>query len=179
MTCIVGIKGYDGRVYVGGDSAATDEDMALTVRQDPKVFQVGPYLIGTSGSFRVAQLIRYSLKVPPLPRDPGRFHRMMVKGFVGAILRCLEAGGVTLKDGAVDGSSFVVGFRGNLFFIDQDMNVADPGPYCAAGCADQIAHGALYAQRPGMDPEERVLQALKAAERFSGGVRAPFVVLSV
>ena len=48
MTCIVALID-GGKVYLGGDSAATEKDTGLIVqRTDPKVFKVGQYGIGRS-----------------------------------------------------------------------------------------------------------------------------------
>ncbi|XVV11230.1 hypothetical protein ACQP2X_41330 [Actinoplanes sp. CA-131856] len=59
MTCIVGIT--DGTtVTIGGDSAGSD-GWHVAVRSDSKVFQVGPYLMGFTTSYRMGQLLRYSL----------------------------------------------------------------------------------------------------------------------
>lgn len=51
MTCIVGIT--DGHtVTIGGDSAGSD-GWHVAVRSDSKVFQVGPYLMGFTTSYRM------------------------------------------------------------------------------------------------------------------------------
>ena len=50
--------------------------------------------------------------------------------------------------------------------------------YAAVGCGDRLALGALFATAgTGLKPRRRVLRALAAAERFSAGVRGPFVCL--
>jgi hypothetical protein len=47
------------------------------------------------------------------------------------------------------------------------------------GVGDEIALGALFATAQSrMAPQRRVETALRAAERFSAGVRGPFVCLS-
>lgn len=46
----------------------------------------------------------------------------------------------------------------------------------AVGCGDQIARGALYGTQM-QPPKERIRIALEAAERFSAGVRGPFIIL--
>ena len=61
MTCIVGLV-HEGVVYIGGDSAGVG-GMSLTVRADEKVFQNGEFLMGFTTSFRMGQLLRYSLKL--------------------------------------------------------------------------------------------------------------------
>ncbi|GAA4716378.1 hypothetical protein [Phytohabitans rumicis] len=49
----------------------------------------------------------------------------------------------------------------------------------AVGCGSDLALGALFATaRTRMSPHRRVMVALQAAERFSAGVRGPFLCLS-
>ena len=76
------------------------------------------------------------------------------------------------------GGTFLVGVRGRLFAVYDDYQVASAADgFAAVGCGDQVALGALYATAgTGMRPRARVRTALAAAERFSGGVRGPFVV---
>jgi hypothetical protein len=52
MTCIVGLVD-GGRVWLGGDSAGVS-GWDLTVRADRKVFRNGPYVMGFTTSFRMA-----------------------------------------------------------------------------------------------------------------------------
>ena len=59
MTCIVGLE-HDGKVYMGGDSAAVG-GMDVYPSRIPKVFQAGRYLIGYTTSFRMGQLLQYGL----------------------------------------------------------------------------------------------------------------------
>ena len=45
MTCIAAVV-YSGKVYMGGDSAAADEDNRfVSVRKEPKVFIKNEYII--------------------------------------------------------------------------------------------------------------------------------------
>ena len=62
ITCIVGFS-HLGKVYIGGDSAGLS-GWGLTVRKDPKVFANGPCIMGFTSSFRMGDLLRYSLVVP-------------------------------------------------------------------------------------------------------------------
>jgi hypothetical protein len=127
MTAIVGLVDA-GSVYIGGDSAGV-AGMSMTVRADAKVFRKKRYLFGFTTSFRMGQLIRYSLKVPKVK---GNLDAFMATTFVDA-----------LRD-----------------------------------CGDQVALGALLATADaGLSPRRRVLRSLAAAERFSAGVRGPFVCL--
>jgi ATP-dependent protease HslVU (ClpYQ) peptidase subunit len=177
MTCIVAVSAK-GKVYMGGDSALSD-GTDLIVMSDEKVFLNGQYVIGFCGSYRMAQLLRYSLK-PPQPRAQD-IRQFMATKFIDAVRQTLSDGGYASKHNNVEsGGRFLVGVKGRIFYVDEDYQIFEPKEsYAAVGCGDQIAHGALYAQDVSTKPDERVRQALRAAERFSAGVRGPFVVRSV
>jgi ATP-dependent protease HslVU (ClpYQ) peptidase subunit len=58
-----------------------------------------------------------------------------------------------------------------------DYQIARPGDeFAAVGCGEDIALGAMYATRH-LPPAKRIEMALEAAERFSAGVRGPFITL--
>lgn len=171
MTCIVGVKD-NGRVLIGGDSAGVN-GWSLTVRADRKVFRNGPYIFGFAGSFRMGNLLRYAL-VPPEPSD-WDVYRFMSTTFVDAVRKCLKDGGLAeVNNGVERGGVFLVGYKGELFRIDNDyqVGIADDG-YSAIGCGDEIAVGSLFATKA-LPAHDRARIALEAAERHSAGVRGPF-----
>jgi len=175
MTAIVGLV-QSGSVYIGGDSAGVS-GMSLTVRADAKVFRRNRYLFGFTTSFRMGQLIRYSLT---LPKPTGNLEAFMATTFIDAVRDCLKTGGWASKENdREEGGTFLVGVRGQLFAVHEDYQVAKAADgYAAVGCGDQIALGALYATAgTALGPRRRVKKALAAAERFSAGVRGPFVCL--
>ena len=77
MTCIVGLV-HEGVVYIGGDSAGVAR-LSLTVRADEKVFRNSDFLMGFTTSFRMGQLLRYSLK-PPRRHPADDINQYMVVG---------------------------------------------------------------------------------------------------
>jgi ATP-dependent protease HslVU (ClpYQ) peptidase subunit len=175
VTAIVGLI-ESGSVYIGGDSAGVS-GMNLTVRADAKVFRKKRYLFGFTTSFRMGQLIRYSLKVP---KPTGDLDAFMSTKFIDALRECLKTGGWASKDNdREEGGTFLVGVRGQLFAVHDDYQVARAADgFAAVGCGDQAALGALLATADaGLSPRRRVLRALSAAERFSAGVRGPFVCI--
>ncbi|MEU4422862.1 hypothetical protein AB0F81_19715 [Actinoplanes sp. NPDC024001] len=177
MTAIVGLA-RRGSVFIGGDSAGVS-GMNLSVRADSKVFHNGGYLFGFTTSFRMGQLIRYSL-TPPAPE--GDLDRFMATAFVDALRDCLKSGGWARKEDEQElGGTFLVGVRGRLFAVHDDYQVASAADgYAAVGCGDQAALGALYATgRTGLKPAARIRVALGAAERFSAGVRGPFLCMAL
>ena len=64
MTCIIGLE-HEGSVFIGADSAVGTYYTIQRVRT-PKVFQRSQFLIGSSGSVRMGQLLQYSLEVEEL-----------------------------------------------------------------------------------------------------------------
>ena len=175
MTAIVGLV-QSGAVYIGGDSAGVS-GLSLTVRADTKVFRKNQYLFGFTTSFRMGQLIRYSLK---LPKPKGDLDAFMATTFIDALRDCLKTGGWAAKENdREEGGTFLVGVRGKLFAVYDDYQVGKPADgFAAVGCGDQIALGALHATADaGLSPRRRVKRALAAAERFSAGVRGPFICL--
>lgn len=177
MTCIAGVA-HEGHVWLGGDSAGVSE-YDLTVRRDEKVFRSGEFLFGFTDSFRMGQLLRYSLALPDLRLLDDDVPRFMATSFVNAVRDCLKAGGYAeTHDSAERGGTFLVGFRGRLFRVGGDYQVGEAAAgYDAVGCGYAYASGSFYSTRGG-GPEDRVRTALEAAERHSGGVRGPFTILS-
>lgn len=175
MTAIVGLV-HGRSVFVGGDSAGV-AGLDLSVRADTKVFRKNGYVFGFTTSFRMGQLIRYSL-APPKPK--GELDAFMSTRFVDAVRSCLKSGGwARREDEREEGGTFLVGVLGHLYTIHGDYQVATAADgFAAVGCGDQVALGALYATAgTGLKPKARVKLALRAAERFSAGVRGPFVCL--
>ena len=126
----------------------------------------------------MGDILRYQLAVPV--RDPEEEPRAyMVRKFIPALRAALRDQGWLSKDKEREaGGTFLVGFAGRIFSVEEDLQVAEAADgYTAVGCGHEIAKGALFATQ-GQPPESRLRTALLAAERHSAGVRGPFVVLS-
>lgn len=175
MTAVAGLV-HDGRVHIGADSAGV-AGWALTVRADAKVFNNGPYVMGFTSSFRMGQLLRYSLAAPEPEGDLARF---MATTFIDAVRTCLKDGGWATKNSEQEaGGNFLVGIHGRLFEIGSDYQVGESvDDVAAVGCGFELCLGALYASRGVRSPRRRLTIALEAAERFNGGVRGPFAFVS-
>jgi hypothetical protein len=93
----------------------------------------------------------------------------------------LKAGGFArTNDGAESGGTFLVGYRGVVYEVNSDYQVGIPAhAFAAVGCGSQIALGSLFTTiGRGFSVSTRIDLALRAAECFSAGVRAPFVFIS-
>lgn len=175
MTCIVGIEVEDG-VLIGGDSATSNGWWHAVWADVPKVFELGPYVLGFTTSWRMGQLLRYRLNVnPPDSWDVDRF---MATTFIDAVRHCLKDGGWRKDEsGREEGGSFLVGVRGRLYRVESDFQVAHLADgHDAVGIGDLPALGSLYTTR-GRDAMERVGLALDAAAHTTVGVLPPFHVV--
>lgn len=176
MTAVVAVT--NGRtVWLGADSAGVT-GWQLTVRSDEKVFSRGPFVMGFTSSFRMGQLLRYTLTVPShgWALDDREY---MSTRFVDAVRDCLKTGGYAKKESEREaGGTFIVGYHGTIYQVYSDYQVATPvAPYAACGCGEDVALGALHATDGTVDPAERVRIALEAAEAHSAGVRGPFAIV--
>ena len=197
MTCIIAYIDKQG-VYIGGDSAAVDEgDLSYNIRSDEKVFAKGEFIFGYSTSFRMGQLLRYKLRIPAHPKGMDN-SQYMITLFVDAVKKCFEDNDYT--DMMTDtGGNFIVGYKGTLFTILSDYQVAEPKEnFAALGCGDAFAIGAMFAltfaekdankRIPGdvepkrfveKDPIKKMEIALNAAVAFSMGVKPPFTYVKL
>jgi ATP-dependent protease HslVU (ClpYQ) peptidase subunit len=182
MTCIAAIALPSGETWVGGDSAGTNTSSQQTIHVDPKVFFVrnesgDEFLFGCSTSFRMMQLLQYVFKPPRY--DGGDLHRYMVAEFVEAVRSVLKSGGFARKEAEREqGGKFLVGFRGHLFLIDSDYQVAEANcGYNAIGSGGDLAIGSLYTtEKQDISPEKRLTIALQAAAYHNSDVREPFII---
>jgi hypothetical protein len=162
-------------VLIGGDSAGVN-GYDVRIREDAKVFVNGPFLIGYTSSFRMGQLLRFRFS-PANQSDHTDDYEYMATVFVDAVRECFGTYGIKHVENEVEsGGSFLVGYRGRLYEIESDFQVgmyADG--YSAVGCGASYALGSL-ATSDGKTPRLRVQKALEVAERFSAGVRSPFVI---
>lgn len=172
MTCIVGYVDKEG-VYIGGDSAAiSDDDLSYNIRSDEKVFSKGEFIFGYCESFRMGQLLRFKLKIPSHPKGMDNY-QYMVTIFVDAVKRCFLDNDYheMMSD---EGGSFMVGYKGKLYVVMSDYQVAmQKENFAALGCGESFALGAFYAS-PEKDPIKKMEIALGAAVAFSMGVKPPF-----
>lgn len=174
MTAIVGLV-HDGSVFIGADSAGVD-NWKLVSRADQKVFQKGEFIFGFTTSFRMGQLLRYSLELPRYvePRDIMDY---MVLDFIREVRACMLLGGyLRKKDERERGGQFLVGFHGRLFNIDYDFHVGESHDnFDAVGCGSELCLGSLFTSSG--NPIPRIRKALQAAERYSTGVCGPFNIV--
>lgn len=181
MTCIVGIE-HEYGVLLGADSAGV-AGYTITVRADEKVFTVGPYVMGFTGSFRMGQLLRYHLEPPvPGPDDLADMDRFIATKFIDAVRHTLKEGGFTRLDNSQEeGGTFLLGIAGLLYYIGEDFQFgrATHG-FQAVGAGDEFALGSLHTTASsGRSAWDRAELALSAAAALCGYVVPPFNILDI
>lgn len=175
MTCIIGLE-HEGSVYIGGDSAGVDNANNISTVSEPKVFQVEKFLIGYTSSFRMGQLLQYGLVVDP-QRPETKDLDYLVSAVVPILRVVLKDGGYVKVEHNVETSgSFLIGYRGLLYHIQNDFSVLrHRNGLDAVGCGAAYAIGALAALDK-EEPKKRTLKALEIAGHFSTGVCGPYYV---
>lgn len=178
MTCIAAIIDDAGSVWMGGDSAACGDHLSIATRQDPKVFRVGCYLIGFVESFRMGQILQYHLN-PDVPPKRGDLKAFMAREFVPTVRKVLKDHGFARVENTQETfGDFLVGVRGRIFSIHEDLDVGEyHRPFAAIGCGSDLALGSLFTSTRDKSPRRRLQTALQAAATFSAGVRGPFTIL--
>src|ERR1051326_4198118 len=183
MTCIAGaVKGAE--VWIGADAVSVHGDSSARVSTQPKVFQVGEFLIGSSGTLRIQQIFRYMFTPPAIESDIVAY---MIKVFVPALRSAIKDNGGEFIDAngnaQLDGR-YLIGVRGRLFEIDSSYAVFEAKTkYASIGCADQEALAAMFTATSLMggdiSPEKIVERGLLEAEEFDTSIRPPFTILKL
>lgn len=175
MTCIAAIA-YNGMVYMGGDSAAADENNHfISTRKEPKVFIKDDYIIGYAGSFRFGKVVQYNF-IPPKP-DFKNLDKFLNTIFIDALRECAESSKIdpTTEE---DSSELLIGVGGRLFEFCNDWHMGeDANDFNAIGSGSSFAMGSLYSTGRIRSPHARIRTALQAAEKFSQTVKGPFTIL--
>lgn len=193
MSCVVGIKTGDGRIIMGADSIYVGGGWFKDHSASPKLFRVGEFLIGSTGSIRVRQLVAHCFDPPESLNEYPDPEKYMVREFIPALRVCLKEGGaVKVEHGLEESGTFLVGVRGHLFVIGENYQCVEMGSeYAAIGCAMEWATGALYATswdvatggyldradaERARSPHDRLMIALECAANHNLGVRPPFII---
>jgi 20S proteasome alpha/beta subunit len=179
MTCVAGIA-REGRVYIGADSCASSNHSWQEASGAQKLFIVGGrFLIGVCGSFRLMDLLRYSLEVEPqADQDDDAYMRTKFISAVRSLLR--DHGFLSKENQRESGGQFLVGYKGALYEVQPDFSVLNcPVWGHAIGTGELSARGSLYSTRKDWDARGRIQLALDAAEAITPSVRGPFTLLEI
>jgi ATP-dependent protease HslVU (ClpYQ) peptidase subunit len=137
--------------------------------------------MGFTTSFRMGQILmadeRFKVRVQ---REKETDYEYMVSAFIPSIQDLFDKGGfLEEKNKTKTGGTFLVGYKGNLYCIEDDFQVAELNDnFNVCGCGESYALGSLFStKKTNMSSAERIYDALETAEYFSAGVRKPFIIL--
>jgi len=185
MTCIVGIA-ENNKVYMGADSCASDFHSWLQM-DNPKICEVGEFLIGVCGSARMIDLLTYSL-TGCIQRPEDSDDKFMRTTFINNVKECFKQGNFGTDE---RGGNFLVGYKGKLYEVQDDYSIINSSQWgMSVGSGALVARGSLYTSKTGqiklgdegsilvLSPEHRITLALQAAESVVISVRGPFIIKS-
>ena len=171
MTCCLGIE--DGPVvWLGADSAGTDEDKVQDVVTAPKAWEVNGWGFAIAGSFRIGAVLRYGLKPTLSPRrNLDKFIQMELIPHIRELLSNED-----LEE--VCGTELMIATRGALYSgtLHGCTFTRSLYGYAAIGVSDSII--ALGATED-MSPRKRLLKVLSQTSKHKSVVRPPFTVIKI
>ncbi|MER5649659.1 hypothetical protein [Streptosporangium sp. NPDC002524] len=191
MTVIAGLV-HEDRVLLGGDTAPASALEELRHLAQPKVFGLGPYVLGFTGAYRPETILKYMLKererryllAAPPEGSAEDVHHFVITKLVPVLRKCLSGARDANKEerkSRTEGT-FLLGVRGQLFTIearhDAEYEVEEcTEEFTALGAGAPAALAALHATAGlGLGPTDRLSRALSAANRFADEVQGPFYV---
>jgi len=183
MTCVVGLV-VGGAVYMGSDSMSV-AGWETTRATTPKVARVGPYLIGSAGSWRLINLLHHAFDPPAPPRTAKALRHFIPIRFVDSLRKCLKDGGWLHVENAqqtAKETAILVGVHGRLFLVGADLCAIEfHEGYAAEGSGSHVALGSLHTtgQLGTIHPKARVRLALQAAAAHDMGVQGPVKILEI
>lgn len=173
---------------MGCDSLSSDETMRM-VYKNQKISIVGNHnsevMIGYTSSWRMGQLLHYSLELPERVVGQDDDMRWLVNDFVDAVRELFVEKGFGLKDPDTTqelGGTWLLAYKNRLYYVYDDFHIGEPlEEYAAVGSGASYALGALNAlvssgHAEHMAPEDVVLAALEAAQYHGVGIEKPFSV---
>ena len=178
MTCIIGLV-ENGEVYLGADSAAVSgSEIRTSIIK--KVFRRGEFLFAYTSSFRMGQLLQHQLVLDELPMNYLVTMDYMVNQFIENVRDLFKSKGYSkIENNEEYAGNFLIGVHGRLFHIWSDFQVSEFLDYTADGSGKQFALGAMEALKTVIKtPEERIIEAIKIAEKFTTTVSLPAIVVS-
>lgn len=165
MTCVVGVK-HNNKVYMASDLLGSNKH-TKALRKDGKVFVKNNILFGGTSSYRMIQLLQYSLVIPE-HLSTQSVDEYLRTSFIDAIRDLFKKNGyASIDNNEETGGTFLIGYRGRLFTVFSDYQVAEnDSDYSSVGSGSDIALGAMFATED-LPPADRLTIAITAASEFN------------
>ena len=176
MTCIAVVRDeINNKIYMAGDRGASDDGTILALTA-PKVWKLGPYLIGYAGSMD-GERMRYNFNpyVPDI-KDTDKF---MQTKFIKQLKQFYTDWWV--ETGKESDFGLIIAVRGQIYeHSSADMSLSKyTVPYLAMGSGAEYAYGYLNATEKAKDARKRAVGAVNSAIKFNPSCMGPVDVVSV
>ena len=163
------------KIYMAGDRGASDDNTILALTS-PKVWKLGPYLLGYAGALD-GERIRYNFNpyVPDI-KDTDKF---MQTKFIKQLRNFYNDWWVdTSKEGDL---GLIICIKGQIYEHNAiDMSLSKYNlDYLAMGSGAEYAYGYLNATEKSKDARKRVVGAVNSAIKFSPSCMGPVDVVSI
>ena len=182
MTCIVGLETENG-VIIAVDSGRVNASGRATTCDINKIFKKGEIVFAYSGSFKIGQLIEDYLKLPKRSKSISdiEYLRKYVLAEITAILYANDVVIRSEEGTPVIPSKFMLGYRKKLYCIDFDLHLTSSSfGMEAIGMGEDTALGALtILDKVKSDPKNRVMLAIRAAQKFYPSICEPFTYIEI
>lgn len=183
MTTIVGLV-HAGRIYMGGDSCVTEGD-SIWLQGQPKVFALGPVLVGIFGSGSFESAMR-SITWQRPPDGEGWLRDELPARVREVVEAQVPEDGSDADTRPRHESGAMIGYRGKLWYLEASGALCPyAGTWAAAGSGADPARAVLRytASRTvrkalALTPRDRLAAALEAAEALTANTRRPFKYVS-
>jgi len=165
VTCIAAIVDNDGTGYISCDSLGSNGS-TKNVYRTKKIFRRGGFLFGFTSSYRMGQILEYSLTLPP--RKVGQaLTEYLHTDFVQAVRAAFDQGGY----GA--GGEFIFVTEGRIFTMQPDFSLLEArDTFESVGSGEDYARAVMatmVAFELG-DPETILTVAIETAANYVSGV---------
>lgn len=171
MTVIVGIADK-GKVYIGGDRGHSDSHTLVSSSQ-PKIFEVGQYIIGYAGNTGIGQAIVHNFPFPAVKSS--NIYKHMTTVFIPQLRSFIIDNNIKLPESDDDNAGFIVGVKGKIYEIDLSDYQCVEYTEVAIGTGSSYAYGSIYNNNN--NPEERIRRGIEAAIHYSPSCSSPIDIL--
>jgi 20S proteasome alpha/beta subunit len=172
MTCIIAISNGK-KVYMGGERGHSDSHTLVSSSQ-PKIFDVGSYLIGYAGNTGIGQAVIHNFEFPAV-KTPN-IYKHMTGVFIPSLRTFIKDNDIKLPENEDDAASFLVGVKGRVYEIDtSDLQCVEYDEVCV-GSGASYAYGSLYSTKE-YNSLERIKAGIEAAILYSPSCQYPIDIL--
>ena len=185
MTCIASLI-RKNHFFIAGDSRITCGSSVIDIPKTdrsmyPKIFTNSGFVIGVCDSIRVANVLKYSLKINTKKLHKYKnIYEFMVTEFVNNVRTCLTKSGCMRKfstDTEFADIEMVVMYRGEVYKVGSWFSVIKiDEPYFSIGSGASYAQGSLYSTKSIKNPKKRLKMAIDSAKKCQSGVGGDIVI---